>query len=193
MADAWPVELAGVTESVVTTRGPDGLWNVAALGLIADEPVRARTWGRTRTFKNFERTGRGYVQFVSDPVVFVDAALGILERPEPILQTADAWVEVEVERREADADPSAFVEWTLTPRRALTERRSVPTINRGFNAVVEATVAASRLDVEGTDRAALLERLDWLADVARRCGGDRVAEALERLDEHIEREPNRPG
>ena len=193
MADGWPVELDGVTESVVTTRQPDGAWNAAALGLIDDEPVRARTWGRTRTFENFERTGHGYVQFVNDPVVFVDAALGIVERPEPILEAADAWVEAEAVRIEPEAGSSAFVEWALTPRRSLTERRTVPTINRGVNAVVEATVAASRLDVEGYDRGVLLERLDWLVEVARRCGGDRVATAVERLEEHTEWEENRPG
>ena len=33
----WPVSLTGVTESVVTTLGPNGLWNAAALGLFADE------------------------------------------------------------------------------------------------------------------------------------------------------------
>ncbi|PSP91673.1 DUF447 domain-containing protein, partial [Halobacteriales archaeon QS_1_68_44] len=59
----WPVNLAGVTESVVTTLGPNDRWNLAALGLFAGDPVTARTWGRTRTWRNFRERGGGYVQF----------------------------------------------------------------------------------------------------------------------------------
>ncbi|MFC6737614.1 DUF447 domain-containing protein, partial [Halolamina salina] len=37
--DGWPVPLRGVTESVIATMGPNGLWNLAALGLHAGDPV----------------------------------------------------------------------------------------------------------------------------------------------------------
>ena len=80
MSEDWPVDLDGVTESVVATRGPEGAWNFAALGLHAGDPVTARTWGRTRTRRNFEREGSGIVQFVHDPVVFTECALSVLER-----------------------------------------------------------------------------------------------------------------
>jgi hypothetical protein len=98
----WPdaVELGGVTESVVTTLGPNGLWNVAALGLQAGEPVTARTWGRTRTWRNFTERGAGVVQFTRDPRDFVDAACSIREEETPVIGSADAWVRVEVERLE---------------------------------------------------------------------------------------------
>jgi hypothetical protein len=67
----WLVELRGVTESIVATLGPNGRWNLAALGLFAGEPVTSRTWGNTRTRRNFHREGEGYVQFTRDPVDFV--------------------------------------------------------------------------------------------------------------------------
>ena len=69
---AWPVALSGVTESVVTTLGPNGLWNAAPLGLHTGDPVTARTWGNTRTRRNFHRQGEGYVQFVDDPLDALD-------------------------------------------------------------------------------------------------------------------------
>jgi len=148
----WPVNLSGITESVVTTRGPEGRWNVAALGLHAGEPVTARTWGDTRTRQNFERTGEGYVQFTRDPVTFVEAALSIREQSGPILEDADAWVRVEVERVGAgESDGTGWVDWALVPGEAGIQREVVPTVNRGYNAVVEATVAASRLDVADYD------------------------------------------
>jgi len=187
MAD-WPVELRGITESVVTTRGPDGRWNVAALGLHAGDPVTARTWGDTRTRRNVERTGEGYVQFTRDPVTFVEAALAVREVDEPVLPDADAWVRVAVERVETgESGGTQWVEWRLSPLDAGVQCEVVPTVNRGYNAVVEATVAASRLDVDAYDRETLLERLDHLAAVARRCGGPPEREAFDRLDALVDR------
>lgn len=188
MTAGWPVDLRGVTESVVSTRGPDGSWNLAALGLHAGEPVRARTWGHTRTRRNFARTGEGYVQFTREPVTFVEAALSIREAGEPILPDADAWARVSVERiGSGESDGTAWVDWALTPTEVDLEREAVPTINRGYNAVVEATVAASRLDVDAYDEAVLRDRLDYFEDVVRRCGGDREVAALDRLNELVGR------
>lgn len=188
MATDWPVDLRGVTESVVTTRGPDDRWNLAALGLHAGESVTARTWGATRTRRNFERTGEGYVQFTRDPVTFVEAALSTVAVDDPVLPDADAWVRVEAERVESGASGgTGWADWRLSPVESGVEREVVPTVNRGYNAVVEATVAASRLDVDAFDREALAERLAHLEGVARRCGGPSEREAMERIDELVER------
>lgn len=185
----WPVELRGLTESVVTTPEPAGRWNVAALGLEPGDPVTARTWGRTRTRRNFEREGGGVVQFTRDPVVFVEAALDVRAVDEPVLDAADAWVEVEVERRGEGAESGTdWVDWALHPVEAAVERESVPTIERGFNAVVEATVDASRLDVAGYDPTTLRDRLARYRAIVGRCGSDRDREALARLDDLIKGE-----
>ncbi|QLH84544.1 DUF447 domain-containing protein [Halosimplex pelagicum] len=183
----WPVELSGVVESVVTTLGPNDRWNVAALGLHAGDPVTARTYGRTRTRRNFRERGGGVVQFTRDPVDFVDAALSVREGDEPVLDSADAWVEVEAERvgtdREGDTE---VVTWALRPVDGGVERRVVPTTNRGFYAVVEATVAASRLDVAGYDRGTLLDRLAYFERVVETAGGERERAAFERIDELVD-------
>lgn len=178
----WPVDLGGVTETVTTTRGPDGRWNAAALGVRAGEPATARTWGETRTRRNLRWTGEGYVQFVDDPELFVEAALGIVERAEPVLPAAAAWARVDAERVGTGTDdgtPTAT--WALEPVESRVVRETVPTIDRGFGAVVEATVAASRLEVPAYDRAELLGRLEHLAAVVDRCGDDAEAAAFERL------------
>lgn len=175
----WPVPLRGVTESVIATEGPNGLWNMAALGLHAGQPVTARTYGNTRTRRNFERQGGGVVQFVADPRTFVDAALSIREEPNPVLPSADAWVEVEVAALGAREEHGTTIrEWQVTPGEHTVRRRTATTINRGFGAVVEATVAASRLNTAGFDDSELRERLDFLADVVERSGGAREREAI---------------
>lgn len=191
----WPADLRGITEVVITTRREDGSWNVAALGLDVPEDgpeertavhdqLTARTWGQTRTKEEFERDGRGYVQFTRDPVVFVKAALESMTTDDPILPSADAWTEVSVTRLDTGTEGgTTWTDWALEPVETGVERRVVPTVNRGFSAVVEATVAASRLGVETYDTGRLRDRIDYFETVAKRCGGPREREAFERLRE----------
>nr|WP_144798529.1 DUF447 domain-containing protein [Halorubrum depositum] len=180
--------LRGVTESVVTTLGPNDRWNVAALGLHAPDdpadPVTARTYGRTRTWRNFAERGGGVVQFTSDPRTFVDAALTVREVDEPVLETADAWVEVTAAAVGSETEGDTTIRtWALDPVESAVLQERVPTVNRGFGALVDATVAASRLDVPGFDTAELLDRLAYFADVVDRCGGPAEREAFARIDE----------
>lgn len=207
-ATDWPVELRGVTESVVATLGPNDRWNFAALGVHApaaggdddsdgdgDEdgdapastpspPATATTWGNTRTRRNFHRQGGGVVQFVSDPRAFVEAAMTIYERESPVLDAADAWAEVEATPVDSGEDGGTEWEsWELRPVDAAVERTRPFTINRGFGAVIDATVAASRLDVPAFDTDDLLARLDYFAETVEKCGGEREREAFARIDE----------
>ncbi|WP_253736400.1 DUF447 domain-containing protein [Halohasta salina] len=183
----WPVELRGVTESIVATLGPNDLWNMAALGLHApdepDEPVTATTWGNTRTKRNFHRQGGGVVQFTADPREFVDAAVTIREDGEPLLPNADAWVEIEATSVDSGTDGGTEWErWELQPTAAGTAESSRPlTINRGFYAVIDATVAASRLDVPSFDTDQLVERLRYFEETVEKCGGPREREAFATL------------
>jgi hypothetical protein len=179
------VSLTGVTETVVTTAGPDGRWNVAALGVHApegDQPATARTWGQTRTRRNFTEREGGYVQFVTDPLVFVEAALATREEADPVLPAANAWAEVTVTRLDSGtSNGTEWVDWALMPVAATVERERVPTINRGHNAVLEATVAASRLHVDAYETERLRERLRHYEAVVERCGSAETKEAFERL------------
>jgi hypothetical protein len=180
----WPVDLSGVTETLVTTLGPNDRWNVAALGVHASTggPPTARTWGRTRTWRNFRERGEGYVQFTTDPVLFVEAALAVTETDEPLLTEAHAWVRVRPEQLDSGtAEGTQWVEWALHAEQSGIESRVVPTFSRAYAAVVEGTVAASRLDVEGYDSDQLRDRLDHLDSVVDRCGGPRERTAFDRL------------
>ncbi|ELZ80648.1 hypothetical protein C454_10096 [Haloferax gibbonsii ATCC 33959] len=200
-SDDWPVELRGVTETVVATLGPNDRWNFAALGVRAPEsdagtddsggsatgsppPATATTWGNTRTRRNFHRQGGGVVQFVSDPRAFVEAAMTIYERDSPLLDSADAWAEVEATAVDSGEDGGTeWEEWELRPVDAAVEQRRPFTINRGFGAVIDATVAASRLDVPAFDTDDLLDRLAYFAETVGKCGGEREREAFARIDE----------
>lgn len=175
----WPVCVGGVLETVITTKQPGGSWNAAAIGITGPEPVTARTWGETRTRANLSREGHGVVQFVTDPVAFVTAALEIVELPTPVLDSATARVEVTaIEREDGRTRGTSWVDWELAPDSVTVTDPRVPVINRGFNAVIEASVAASRLSVDAYDTPILLDRISWLADIVDRCGSDRDQEAF---------------
>ena len=129
-------------------------------------------------------TEQGYVQFTVDPGDFVDAALTVREEADPVVSSADAWVHVTVERLEEGTDGGTqWVQWALEPGEGAVRRERPATINRGFCAVVDATVAASRLDVDAYDTAVLLDRLAYVADVVDACGGPRERAAVARIDE----------
>lgn len=187
----WPVSLRGVTETVVTTKGPNRRYNVAALGVFAPDGDNnvptARTWGRTRTRRNFESNGEGHIQFIRDPVLFVAAALSIREVDSPVLETADAWVQVRVERVDSGWEgETEWVRWELHAEESAVLNRVVPTCNRGYAAVVEATVAVSRLDVPDYETEQLLERIAYFEAVAERCGGPAEQAAFARIRTHID-------
>lgn len=178
----WPVDFDGIAETVTLTRDPDDRWNVAALGVRAGNPATARTWGDTITKRNFDRTGSGIVTFVDDPLLFVKAAL--TERKTDTLEvdgvTARVTVVVEAVDRGKTGD-TTWTDWSLEPVEGAVLRRSVPVTNRGFNAIVEMTVAASRLGVPTYDDRVLERRLAYFEEVVETCGGEREMRALHRL------------
>lgn len=194
--EGWPVALDGVTETLVATRGPNGRWNVAALGLFGEGiergstvPATARTWGRTRTRGNFRQEGGGYVLFPTDPVAFVSGALSVVEREDPLDESAAAWVRVSASSVETGReDGTGWEAWELTPLEAEIREEQVPTLRRGFSACVEASVAASRLGVSGYDDRDLRERIEWCEEVVARAGTDRDRKAMALVSEHAENE-----
>lgn len=177
----WPLDLRGVTETVVTTPAGDGTHRVAALGIHAGDPVWARTYGGSETHANLQDSGRCVVHFTRDPTLVVEAALGDRSVADPHLDTP---ARVEVRAREIDrgeAGDTAWTEWALDPENATVERRAVPRIERAVGAIVEAAVAASRLGVPGSDREQLLARIAWADSVVDSCGDQRARAAMRRL------------
>lgn len=178
----WPIDFDGIAETVTLTPDPDGRWNVAALGVRAGDPATARTWGDTVTKRNFDREGRGVVTFVDDPVLFVEAALSERKAAAPSRSGAAARVAVDTEPIERGTEGGTnWVDWSLVPRSGTVVRRTVPVTNRGRNAIVEMTVAASRLGVPAYDDETLRTRLAYFEDVVETCGGERELQALDRL------------
>ncbi|MFB6162331.1 MAG: DUF447 domain-containing protein [Halococcoides sp.] len=178
----WPLDLHGVTETVVTTPDDSG-HRVAALGIHAGDPVTARTYEGSYTHANLHVEGRAVVHFTRDPALVVEAALGDLTVDDPHL---DAPARVAISVREIDRGrdgETGWTEWALEPDDATVKKRAIPRIERAVGAVVEAAVAASRLGVPGTDRERLETRIEWAESVVDSCGDSRARAAMRRLQE----------
>lgn len=183
----WPVAFDGVAETVTLTPDPAGTWNLAALGVHAGDPATARTWGATNTRANFEREGTGVVTFGDDPVLFVEAALTETHRDQPVPESAAAWARVEVAEIDRGREGgTTWVDWALDPTESVVRERAVPVTNRGYYAVVEMTVAVSRLGVPAYDDGVLRDRLDYFEGVVETAGGAREREAVARIREVAE-------
>jgi len=196
--EGWPVRLSGVTETIVATRGPNDRWNQGMLGISPPDDdgtaiesgetaaASARSFGRTRTRRNLDAGRTAYLQFTTDPIDVVDAALTTFETAAPMLAATDAWTRISGETlgRSNEGD-TEILTWAVHPIESAVRERTVATIDRGRAAAIEATVPASRLDVDQYDEAALLDRLEALEAVVETAGDERTRAAFDRIDDHV--------
>ncbi|MFP4632026.1 MAG: DUF447 domain-containing protein [Halobacteriales archaeon] len=181
-ADAWRFLHGGITEVVAVTGGPAGD-NVAPLGLIDGDDVHVRLWRGSDTLDNVRATERLTACFTRDAVVYVEGAVGDASDRvvDGRLEDADAWIACDCEMVDVERDGDVEV-WRLEAREHEVRRRRVYAVNRGFNAVVEACVDATRLHVDP----GLAEDVRAHLELARKCGGDRERRAADVLESYVD-------
>ena len=154
--------------------------NTAPLGIIVDDDVRVRLFeNHTREF--VRKTGILYINVIHDPVVFVIAAFEDL--PEnffeslnpPIIKNALSWIKFKADLKGSHA--------YLEPVDGGVLRRECRAVNRGFNAVIEATVHATRYVISGSED--LRKRIEYYGRIVGRCGGKREKEAYRILMRYL--------
>jgi len=155
--------------------------NTAPLGVIIDDGIKVRLFeNHTREF--VKKTGILYVNVIHDPVVFVIAAFEDLTEDffesldPPVIKSALSWVKFKADLKGNYAHLN-FIEGEVL-------RRDCRAVNRGFNAVIEATVHATRYVLNKRDD--LLNKIRYYGGIVDRCGGKREREAYKLLMEYIE-------
>jgi hypothetical protein len=165
---------APLIETVVTTTGPDGRVNCAAMGVRwGDQELVFWPFETTRTLRNLRLSGEAVVHLTDDVLLFVQAALG---DPSPAMRPAcvvagsviadvNAWREVVV----ADISPSEDGLPRSRVSARVVARGTGPRVPLGLcrarHAAVEASISASRLRWLGAERVrADLDRLQELVD-----------------------------
>jgi len=181
----------GISETIVST----GLEfpNAAPIGIIVKggRPF-VRLFKDSQTWANVLKEKYLAANIIYDPLLFVRSTFFNLEPSEfdyisvrglnfPILKEAVAWIIFEcVNIKNTD---QALVADLIPIEAGLNEenRKELLVPNRGFNAVLEATVHATRYQLSGDKK--YLELIRHYEALSSKCGGEREKEAMKLLYE----------
>jgi hypothetical protein len=185
-------------ETVVTTTGPNGEVNCAAMGVrFGAQELVFWPFDSTRTLKNLRSRSEAVVHLTDDVLLFVQSALG---HPRPAMRSANvvngwviedayAWREVVVTEitPSEDALPRsrvrARVVATGTDAGTGADARPPQGLCRARHAAVEASILASRLKWLGGER--VCAELDRLQDLVDKTAGPRERSAMEYVRRHV--------
>lgn len=167
--------------------------NAAPIGIIRKNgKAFVRIFKGSQTGENVFNEGFLVANVVYDPLLLVRSTFSDLELSEfdfvdvdghrlPILKAALSWVAFRCINQK---DTGQAVVADLIPLKAgfrEKNRKIIPGPNRGFNAVLEATVHATRYQLTGEEKYA-----DWIRHyegLVRKCGGQKEKKAMELLYE----------
>ncbi len=138
------------------------------------------------TFTNILANPKAAANIVDDPALLVKSALSDVEHEKykfvegfPVLKQALGWVIFDCDCRRGEN--ISVVE--LFPLRGKINRRLIKPVNRGFNAVIEAAIHATRY--VGLKEEEYLRQIEYCNTIVQKCGGAREKEAMRLLYELI--------
>jgi len=177
----------GINEVIATTRS-----NAAPMGIIARNGVyRIVCFNGSHTEKNIVRDRWVVANIVHDPVLFVRTAFSDLP------ETAFVQEDVDGTLMDRLADTEAWIAFSAVIEKRGTQSMTVRItpvvekvlscrprpVNRGFSAIIEATVHGTRYRLSGNPD--LKKLIDHYRSIIRKCGGSRELEALALFDSFI--------
>ncbi|MCX9082017.1 MAG: DUF447 family protein [Candidatus Methanoperedens sp.] len=171
----------GISEVILSTLSPEGIPNAAPIGLhMNDRKFFARIYN-SKTLDNILGNHAAAANIVDDPFLFVQSALSDIEPGKfelkegfPFLKDTLGWIVFDCRCRKGEN--ISVVE--LSPVRSKILRRKIIPVNRGFNAVIEATVHATRYVVLKEQR--YMDYINYYDTIVQKCGspGDKDAMKL---------------
>jgi len=181
----------GISETIVTTMQG---WspNAAPIGIIRKgDRVFIRLFKGSITYFNVHSEGVLVANVVNDPVIFVRSTFSNLKESDfsfvsvsgrefPVLKDALSWVVFECNNMKMSHE--ALVA-ELVPIHAHINRSPVRAPNRGFNAVIEAAVHATRYKLTGDEKYLKLIRAYFA--IVSKCGGEREKNAINILNDFL--------
>ncbi|MBP2029327.1 hypothetical protein J2755_000247 [Methanohalophilus levihalophilus] len=185
----------GISETIVTT-GKDKP-NAAPIGIIwKDNRLFVRVYKGSDTYSNIDTDKALIANITYDPLLFVRSTFGKLNNDEftmesvkgteyPVLKKALGWVFFRCD--EIQYGSEALVAW-IKPVAGKINNSPLKAPNRGFAAIIEAAVHATRYQLAGEEkyRDLVLENLE----LAEKCGGKAEKEAGSLIREIVNSEAN---
>ncbi len=181
--------MEGINEVIVTTKSIDDRPNAAPIGLIRrNGKLTVRVYNESHTCTNIKDTGLLAVNIVDDPVVFVQSALEDLDKEKfefietgtginfPVLTSSHGWVIFKAGIKEGDIATIAELQFITGNVKSM----GIRPINRGFNAVIEAAIYATRYKVFNDET--FLSKIKSYKDVINKCGGRSEKEAYKLIN-----------
>jgi len=175
----------GISEVIVTTRSASGTFNAAPVGIIATTNEQfVKLYKSSRTLSNVQETNKLAANVTSDAVLFVKAAFDNLDKSHfsslsgfPVLKEANSWIIFQAVLAEKSTEYSLF---QLTPIAVKINRKELKAINRGLNAVIEATILATRYLIvnDECEKEEIKKQMERYAKIVEKCGGRSEKEAI---------------
>ncbi len=182
---------SGISEVIATTRGEKA--NAAPMGIVNRGFPYIKMYKSSHTFQNVKHDGRLVANLVLDPQLYVRAAFDDLgpsyfyyDEAMPVLRAAYAWTEYACSVVDERQKQTTIVR--LRSLRSKVIDRPITPINRGFNAVIEATVHATRYRALQEPR--YLQLIDYCETIVKRCGGHNDLEAFKLLKAYLTKAPD---
>ncbi len=172
----------GITEAIVTTVSKSGIPNAAPMGIVRrGARYFIRMYSDTATFRNAADTGYLVANFTADARIYVLSAFRDLS-PEffqfeegmvsPRLKEAAGWAYFKCQANDVV---------TLEPINVKIAKCSQPVFNRGFAAVIEATIVGTRLRFYKGDEG--VNKIREYEALVKKCGSPTDIEAMKILKE----------
>lgn len=167
---------------------PDGVPNAAPIGLHRKgNRLFARIYN-SKTLDNIMSKPVAAANIVDEPVLFVQSALSDIELENfefaegfPILKNAMGWILFDCICKKGKN--ISLVE--LSPLKGKIITKKIPQVNRGFNAVIEASIHATRYVVLKEQK--YIDCIEYYNSIVAKCGGEREKDAMRLLYELIEK------
>jgi len=172
----------GITEIIAVTEK-----NAAPIGIIQRENMCPKLilYKGSNTEKNIRKCGWMTANFVSDSYWYPYYAFRDVSAEElandgeyQYLKTADAYIIFKATVTN-ETDKTYLID--LTPVKEITLHQGIRRVNRGFDAVIDASVHATRYIVSPTKE--LEEKMLYDFDLVKKCGGVREKQAVELIRE----------
>jgi hypothetical protein len=175
----------GINEVIGITKGE---WiNTAPLGIIVEDDggrkAKVRLYSN-HTRKNIRNGSPLWINVIDDAVIFALASFKDLESTffesldPPVIKGALSWCRMETELK------GSYAELELVEGKLL--RKELRAVNRGFNAIIEALVHATRMI---SLRKYEKDKVEYYLKLAEKCGGDREKRAAKIIREILSELP----
>ncbi len=177
-----------ILECILTTTDRTGQVNIAPMGaVLQDEVVVFKPYRTTTTFQNLSAGGAAVLNITDDATVFAYSALGnYTAELQPVaggegayLAGACAYWELKVLGVDASGERA------VVPCRVLARRRLRDFVgyNRARNAILEATILATRVHLLPAD--GIAGELERLAVIVEKCGAPPEVAAMEFIRRYV--------